>query len=81
MYYQLKIDEVSNFDDLALQLTFIKGQIAEKGNVNVNIFQLGERTFYFAQKGLQMIIFFFKNYNLELKILTHICCVWRRMIL
>ena len=51
---------MSNFDDLALQLAFIKGQTAEKGNVNVNIFQLGERTFYFAQKGLQMINFFFK---------------------
>ena len=47
------------------------GQIAEKGNVNVNIFQLGERTFYFAQKGLQMIIYLKIDYNLELKILTH----------
>ena len=35
---------------------FFQGQIAEKGNVNVNIFQIGERTFYFAQKRLQMII-------------------------
>jgi len=56
LYYRLKIDEVSNFDDLALQLAFIKGQIAEKINVNVNIFQLGERIFYFSKKRLQMII-------------------------
>ena len=56
LYYRLKIDEVSNFDDLTLQLAFMKGQIAEKCNINVNIFQLGERTFYFAQKRLQMII-------------------------
>ena len=56
LYYRLKIDEVANFDDLKLQLTFIKGQIAEKCNVHVNIFQLGERTFYFAQKELQIII-------------------------
>ena len=81
MYYRLKIDEVSNFDDLALQLAFIKGEIAEKGNVNVNIFQLAERTFYFAKKGLQTIIYLKKDYNLEFKILTHICCVWRRRVL
>ena len=30
---------------------YIKGQIAKKGNINVKKFQLGERTFFFAEKG------------------------------